>query len=78
VLKPRKIKHGFAVGDVGCAFITDEGNFHLGICIDAARGMGFCAEHSAIAAMVTHGEHIVKRIVAVAENGTPVSPCGSC
>jgi cytidine deaminase len=78
VLKPRKIKHGFTVGDVGCALTTDKGNVYLGVCIDTASGMGFCAEHSAIAAMVTHGEHIIKKIVAVVENGTPIPPCGRC
>jgi len=78
VLKPRKIKHGFTVGDVGCALLTNKGNIYLGVCIDTASGMGFCAEHSAIAAMVTHGEHIIKKIVAVAENGTPIPPCGRC
>jgi cytidine deaminase len=78
VLKPRKIKHGFTVGDVGCALITDKGNVYLGVSIDACCGMGFCAEHSAIAAMVTHGEHIIKKIVAVVEDGTPISPCGRC
>ncbi len=78
VVKPRKIKHGFTVGDVGCALITDKGNVYLGVCIDTASGMGFCAEHSAIAAMVTHGEHRIKKIVAVVEDGTPIPPCGRC
>jgi cytidine deaminase len=78
VVKPRKIKHGFTVGDVGCALITDKGNVYLGVCIDTASGMGFCAEHSAIAAMVTHGEHKIKKIVAVVEDGTPIPPCGRC
>jgi len=78
VLKPRKIKHGFTVGTVACALVTDKGNVYLGVCIDVAGGIGFCAEHSAIAAMVTHGEHIIKKIVAVAENGTPIPPCGRC
>jgi cytidine deaminase len=78
VVKPRKIKHGFTVGDVGAALITNKGNIYLGVCIDTASSMGFCAEHSAIAAMVTHGEHIIKKIVAVAKNGTPIPPCGRC
>ena len=78
VLKPRKIKHGSTVGDVGCALITDKGNVYLGVSIDTCCGMGFCAEHSAIAAMVTHGEHVIKKIVAVVEDGTPISPCGRC
>jgi cytidine deaminase len=78
VLKPRKIRHGFTVGDVGCALVTDKGNVYLGVSIDTACGIGFCAEHSAIAAMVTHGEHVIKKIVAVVEGGTPIPPCGRC
>jgi cytidine deaminase len=78
VVKARKIKHGFAVRDVGCALVTDKGNTYLGVSIDTGCGMGFCAEHSAIAAMVTHGEHVIKKIVAVGEGGTPISPCGRC
>ncbi len=78
VVKLRKIKHGFIVGDVGCALVTDKGNVYLGVCIDTCSGMGFCAEHSAIAAMVTHGEYIIKRIVAVFENGIAGPPCGRC
>jgi cytidine deaminase len=78
VIEPRKIKHGFSVGDVGCALVTDKGNVYLGVCIDTAGGMGFCAEHNAIAAMVTHGEHVIKKIVAVVEDGKPIAPCGRC
>jgi len=78
VLRPRKISHGFTVGDVGCALITNKGNVYLGVSIDTGCGMGFCAEHSAVAAMVTHGEHIIKKIVAVVKNGTPIPPCGRC
>ena len=78
VLKPRKIKHGFIVGDVGCALVTEKGNVYLGVSIDTACSMGFCAEHSAIAAMVTHGENVIKKIVAVVEGGIPKPPCGRC
>jgi cytidine deaminase len=78
VLKPRKIRHGFTVGHVGCALITDKGNVYVGVSINACGGMGFCAEHSAIAAMITHGEHIIKKIVAVVDDGIPISPCGRC
>jgi cytidine deaminase len=78
VLKPRKIKHGCIVGDVGCALVTDKGNIYRGVSIDTACSMGFCAEHSAIAAMVTQGEHVIKKIVAVIEGGIPIPPCGRC
>ena len=78
VVRPRRIKHGFTVGDVGCALVTAKGNVYLGVCIDTASGMGFCAEHSAIAAMVTQGEQVIKKIVAVGEHGNPIPPCGRC
>lgn len=78
VVRPRKIRHGFMVGEVGCALITDKGNVYVGTSIDTASGMGFCAEHSAIAAMVTYGENRIKKIVATLANGKPLLPCGRC
>jgi cytidine deaminase len=77
VLKPRKIRNG-SVADVACALVTEKGNVYLGVSIDACCGIGFCAEHSAIAAMVTHGERVIKKIVAVGKDGMPLSPCGRC
>jgi cytidine deaminase len=69
-------------GDVGCALITRDGNLYLGVCIDTASGTGFCAEHSAIAAMVTAGEYSIEKIVAVWKNDNGVAyalpPCGRC
>ncbi len=69
-------------GDVGCALRTDRANVYLGVCIDTDSGTGFCAEHSAIAAMVTGGETRIERIVAVwkdADGRTVVlPPCGRC
>jgi cytidine deaminase len=78
VVRPRKIRHGFVVGDVGCALITNKGNIYLGTCLDTTSGMGFCAEQSAIAAMITQGEHRIKKIVVVQQNGMAVPPCGRC
>ena len=78
LIKPRKIKHGYKVGDVGCALITEKGNVHVGVCIDAPSGMGFCAEHAAISSMITRGEYIIKKIVAVAEDERILPPCGRC
>jgi len=69
-------------GDVGCALLSRSGNLYLGVCIDTASGTGFCAEHSAIAAMVTAGEYSISKIVAVwkDDNGATyvLSPCGRC
>jgi cytidine deaminase len=69
-------------GDVSCALVTDQGNVYLGVCIDTGSGTGFCAEHSAIAAMVTAGEYRIKKIVAVWQDENKdtyiLSPCGRC
>ncbi|MGZ3638015.1 MAG: cytidine deaminase family protein [Ktedonobacterales bacterium] len=70
------------LGDVGCALLTDQGQIYRGVCLDTGSGTGFCAETSAIAAMVTAGEVRIKQIVAVwkDENGGTyiLSPCGRC
>jgi cytidine deaminase len=69
-------------GNVGATLITDSGNSYSGVCIDTGSGTGFCAEASAIAAMVTAGEYKIKKIVAVwkDENGDlyVLPPCGRC
>ena len=52
VIKPRKIAHGCTVGDVGCALLTEEGNLHLGVCIDAGGGIGFPTEPEEIAWLI--------------------------
>lgn len=70
------------LGDVGCALLTEQSHIYLGVCLDTGSGTGFCAETSAIAAMVTAGEVRIKQIVAVwkDEHGGVyvLSPCGRC
>ena len=77
VVRPRTLG-GHTSGDVGCALLAADGKVYLGVCIDVSCGIGFCAEHSAIAAMVTAGEHRITRIVAVKGNGEVLPPCGRC
>jgi len=81
VVYPRMVD-GRLAGDVGCALTTRAGNVYLGVCIDTKSGTGFCAEHSAIAAMVTGGELEIASIVAVwkdkAGSMVVVPPCGRC
>jgi len=78
IVKPKKMKHGFTASDCGCALVTANDNIFLGVSIDTCSSMGFCAEHSAIAAMVTKGEYQIKKIVAVDEDGVVLPPCGRC
>jgi len=69
-------------GDVGAALETTTGAIHTGVCIDTGSGTGFCAEHAAIASMVTSGEYEIARIVAVwlddDDRVTVLPPCGRC
>ena len=78
VLKPRTLSHENTAGDVACALLSSGGNLYLGVCIDVGSGIGFCAEHSAIAAMITAGESSISKIVAVWGEGTVLPPCGRC
>jgi cytidine deaminase len=70
------------IGHVGSALVTEAGNLFRGVCIDTGSGTGFCAEHAAIAAMVTAREYQIARIVAVHRNDQGVlyvlPPCGRC
>lgn len=69
-------------GDVAASLVTDSGHRFSGVCIDTGSGTGFCAEHAAIAAMVTAGEYRIAAIVAVwrDEQGRlyVLPPCGRC
>lgn len=65
-------------GSVASALVTDHGNVYVGVCIDTACSMGFCAEHNAIGSMITEGESTIVRIIAVNRFGEVISPCGRC
>lgn len=83
VLRPHEGAGGVTFGTVAATLVTDRGNAYDGVCIDTSCGTGFCAEHSAIAAMVTAGEYRITRIVAVGrserDGGVRVMPpCGRC
>ena len=71
-----------SMGSVACALVSEKGNTYTGVCIDTSSGMGFCAEHTAISQMITHGEYVISRIVAVKKDEVGdtfvLAPCGRC
>jgi cytidine deaminase len=86
ILNPYSIK-GFLgetryFGQVACSLVTHAGNTYSGVCIDTGSGTGFCAEHAAIAAMVTAREYKIAKIVAVWRDPegaiVVLPPCGRC
>jgi cytidine deaminase len=78
VLYRRKLTEDCTVGEVSAALFTMDGNIYVGISISAACGIGFCAEHSAIAQMITHGETRIQKLVAISSDGKLLPPCGRC
>lgn len=78
VINPRRLSPEAEAGGVGAALLTESGKVYTGVCIDTACSMGFCAEHAAAAAMITAGENLVVKMVAVNWDGKILPPCGRC
>ena len=74
----RKLSEYASCGGVGAALLATNGTIYTGVCIDAQCSLGFCAEHSAAAEMLKHGESRVVEIVAVLWDGKVLPPCGRC
>lgn len=64
-------------GGVASALLTDKGNIYSGVYIEAKCGIGFCAEHSAIADMIKNNETRIMKIVS-SKKGQIYPPCGRC
>jgi cytidine deaminase len=70
-------KSWLTAGSVSAALLTEAGSVYTGICLDLACGIGFCAEHSAIAEMLRSRETVIRKIVAVSVDAI-LPPCGRC
>ena len=77
VLGSRKIADNAWVGSVAAAVLSVDGKVYTGVCIDVSSGIGFCAEHAAIAAMITAGESKIIKAVAISQDEV-LAPCGRC
>ena len=74
----RTISDYVEAGGVAAAVLSDSGRIYTGVCIDTSCTLGICAERNAIFNMITNGEHIIKRVLAVMPDGTVGAPCGAC
>ncbi|HIZ03365.1 MAG TPA: hypothetical protein H9727_03680 [Candidatus Borkfalkia avistercoris] len=77
-LLPKEHGSGFSSGFVSAVLEGANGKYYCGVNIDLYCGLGFCAERSAAAAMITDGETVIRRVVCVGQNGALMTPCGSC
>lgn len=64
---------------VGAAVLDEQGRVHAGCNVEnAAYPQGWCAETSALAALVSAGGRRVQALLVVGEAADPVTPCGGC
>lgn len=78
VQAPRQISKYFTAGEVSAAVQSASGHIYTGICVDTCSALGICAERNAIFNMLTHGEHEIRRVLAIMPDGRSGAPCGAC
>ena len=74
----RRISEYVEAGEVAAAIESSSGRIYTGVCVDTACTLGICAERNAIFNMLTNGEHIIRRVLAVMPDGKNGAPCGAC
>lgn len=84
IAQARSVLGGFTLGDgsftagtCAAAIQTVSGDIFTGICMDMACGIGFCAEHAAVAQMLKTRQTHIQMCVAVNTQGI-ITPCGRC
>lgn len=75
---PFKSSDACESGGVAAAILAASGAVYTGVCVDTRCGMGFCAEHSAVAEMLKARESEIRMVVAVHCDGRVLAPCGRC
>jgi cytidine deaminase len=74
----RELTSDVTIGRVGCVLTTTSGKEYTGINLKAAGDLGFCAEVTALAQMITAGESEVEFVTTVNSDGEIIPPCGRC
>ena len=74
----RRISDYVEAGEVAAAIESSTGRIYTGVCVDTACTLGVCAERNAIFNMLTNGEHVIRRVLAVMPDGRNGAPCGAC
>lgn len=77
VQNERKISDYIDAGGVA-AILSSSGKIYTGVCIDTCSTLGICAERNAIFNMITNGEHIIEKVIAIMPDGKTGTPCGAC
>ena len=78
VQNERKISNYVEAGGVAAAVLSSSGKIYTGVCIDTCSTLGICAERNAIFNMITNGESIIQKVIAIMPDGKTGAPCGAC
>ncbi|MFA5024445.1 MAG: cytidine deaminase [Patescibacteria group bacterium] len=77
LVKPTKVPGG-AVKEVGYALLTKKGQVYSGVSLHLSCGIGFCAEHSAVANMISGSNETEIAAIVAFRKGKVTYPCGRC
>ncbi|MDE6672906.1 MAG: cytidine deaminase [Ruminococcus sp.] len=78
VQNERKISAYVSGGEVSASILSVSGKIYTGVCIDTCSTLGICAERNAIFNMITNGEHVIDKVLAIMPDGKTGTPCGAC
>lgn len=78
VQNERKVSDYIDAGGVAAAILSSSGKIYTGVCIDTCCTLGICAERNAIFNMITNGENIIEKVIAIMPDGKTGVPCGAC
>lgn len=78
VQNERKISDYIDAGGVAAAILSSSGKIYTGVCIDTCSTLGICAERNAIFNMITNGESVMQKVIAIMPDGKTGAPCGAC
>lgn len=78
VMNERRISEYVTCGEVSAAILSDSGKIYTGVCIDTCSTLGICAERNAIFNMITNGECVIRKVLAILPDGSSGAPCGAC
>lgn len=75
--QPRDVSTSLYTGSVAAGIMTNQEHVYTGVSIDTACSLGYCAERNALGSMLTAGETVATRVVAV-KGREILMPCGAC
>lgn len=78
VQNERKVSAYIEAGGVAAAVLSSSDKIYTGVCVDTCSTLGICAERNAIFNMITNGESVIRKVIAIMPDGKTGAPCGAC